>query len=79
MSVKSDMITEDAENPPITEARAQKGWIRLPDGTRIVPVKMDAPTYQWFLSQGQDVSAQIETALRDYAAQRQQPASLQTA
>lgn len=79
MNVKSDASIEDSENPPITEAQAQKGWVRLPDGTRIVPVKMDAPTYQWFLSQGQDVSAQIETALRDYAAQNQQRTQTQPA
>ena len=75
MNVQYDTLTEDPENPPITEVRASKGWIRLPDGTRIVPARMDAPTYQWFLSQGQDVAAQIEAALRDYAEARRREQS----
>ena len=84
MSVKSETDTEQAnanaeetfdfsDNPPITEERARKGWIRLPDGSRIVPVKMDAATFQWFLVQGSDIPHQMETALRDYATmQREQ-------
>lgn len=56
-----------SDNPPITEARAKKGWVRLPDGSRIVPVKMDAVTFQWFHSQGKDFSEQIESLLRIHA------------
>ena len=56
-----------SDNPPITEERAQKGWVRLPDGTRIVPVKMDASTFQWFQSQGKDVSKQLKATLKTYA------------
>ena len=75
MSVKSNKMDIDPENPPMTEAQVRKGWVRLSDGTRIVPARMDAPTYQWFMSQGQDIPAQIEAALRDYAAarRREQP------
>ena len=57
----------DLENPPITEERAQHGWVRMPDGVRIVPVKMDKATFQWFRSQGKDVSTEIEAVLRNYA------------
>ena len=57
----------DEENPPLTEERAQKGWIRLPDGSRIVPVKMDAATFRWFRAQGNDFSRQMEAALQTYA------------
>lgn len=78
MRVKSETVPETGEsimeetfdfsdNPPITEERAQKGWVRLPDGSRIVPVKMDAATFHWFQSQGKDFSEQIETLLRNYA------------
>ena len=57
----------DLENPPITAERAQHGWVRMPDGVRIVPVKMDKATFQWFRSQGKDVSTEIEAVLRNYA------------
>ena len=50
MSVKSNKMDIALENPPMTEAQARKGWVRLPDGMRIVPARMDAPTYQWFMS-----------------------------
>ena len=56
-----------SDNPPITEERAQKGWVRMPDGSRIVPVRMDATTFQWFRSQSEDFSQQIENILRNYA------------
>jgi len=71
MNEKSETMTDefyDEENPPITEERVQKGWVRMPDGSRIVPVKMDAATFQWFRAQGKDFSQQMEAALRTYAA-----------
>ena len=71
--IMPDALINDSENPLITELRARKGWVRMPDGWRIVPVKMDGRTFEWFLSQGKDFSQQMETALRNYAdAQREQ-------
>lgn len=56
-----------AENPPLTETQVLKGWVRMPDGSRIVRVRMDAATFQWFHNQGHDLAEQAETVLRNYA------------
>ena len=74
-NVSSDETIDFSDSPPITEERASKGWVRLPDGTRIVPVKMDLKTFQWYLSQGKDCTHQMEAALRDYAATHNAPLS----
>lgn len=55
-----------SDNPPVTAERAKKGWIRLPDGSRIVPVQIDAATFRWFQLQGRDCSEQVEVILRNY-------------
>ncbi len=66
--IDSDKSIDFSDSPLITEERARKGWIRLPDGTRIVPVRMDSTTFQWYLSQGKDFTQQLETVLREHAA-----------
>ena len=46
-NVSSDETIDFSDSPPITGERASKGWVRLPDGTRIIPVKMASTTFQW--------------------------------
>ena len=67
---ESNILEDDidfSDSPPITEERAQKGWVRLQDGTRIVPVRMDPATFHWYQSQGKDFSARLEEALLTFA------------